>query len=178
MRTALRTTAQLTAIRHLARIASGTPIAKHLKSRPNLAQTFKRCPPPRTFVFGKPDLLLLTGLGVRNLRHNGTNLVVKNARLLCLLSTNIALGCISVLQLPCHIEVSADVFRSLAHGLQSISGLTLRLHNLWYEGLQPLSGSGHAFCANGQSAFDRPHVYLVCNILDSLETGGTEAVDG
>lgn len=113
----------LTSIGDLAGIATSGLVAKLRQGGANLQQTLQGGSVSRTLILGEGDGSQLSGLGILDLGGDGHDLVLEPAGFLCHLRSAEGLDGILVLHPSRDVEVVADVFRGLDHGLCAIGRL-------------------------------------------------------
>jgi hypothetical protein len=121
----------------------------------------------------------LSRLRILDLRLDWHNLIVDPSFLLRPFGLLIRPSCKSILTFSGYVEIASNILARLAHGLQTILGLTLAHHQLLGElETQTAAASRHKLGSDGKADVDAPKMDLVGNVLDGFEAGGTEAVDG
>lgn len=168
---------ELTAVSHLAGVATSAPVTELGESRSDLAERLGRRSITDTLILGQSNLLDLAGLGVLHLGGDGDDLIIEPPSLLGLLSAAVRLGGILVLNLTADVEVRSDVLGCLTHGLQAV-GRLLVLQDFLAERLDCITAGRHQLSTKGDTDIDLTQCNLVGDVLNSLETGGTESVDG
>ena len=156
------------AIGDLRRVAAGAAVAPLREGRFDLGQRLVRSAPPRTFVLGERDGLLLARLRVLDDGGDGHDLIVEPAGLLRDLGPAERLVRVPVLHLARDVEVRTDVLACLAHGLHTVARL-LVLEDLVDEGPRGLAAEAHGFRAQRQAALDGAHGDLVGDIVDGFQ---------
>jgi hypothetical protein len=160
----------------LGRVARVALIAVRQERRLDLLQALKRGAIADALVLGQRYRLALPRLRIFNNRRDGRNLVVEPARLLGYLGSSVGLRRKLVLALARDIEIVADVFRRLAHGLHAVTRLGVLQHLVDEWAFQPIAARGHALRAQGQADLDAADGDLVGDVLHRLEPRRTEAV--
>jgi hypothetical protein len=155
---------------------SVTPL---LECRSDLRQTLIRRPWPDALIPRQSNLMRLSCLGILDLRLDWHDLIVDPSFLLRPLGLLIRRSRKSILTFSGHVEIASNILARLAHGLQTILGLTLAHHQLLGElETQAAATSRHKLGSDGEADVDASKMDLVGNVLDGFEAGGTEAVDG
>lgn len=162
----------------LTAVTASRPVTEIRESRANLVETLESGAPPGALVLGQSDILLFAGLGVLHLDGDGRDLVVEPASLLRSLRAAVRLGCVSVLLFTCDVEVGANVFRGLTHGLKAVGGVLVGVDDVVDEGAgETVAAGGHVLGAYGNTDLNGTSLDLRGDVLDSLEAGRAEAVD-
>lgn len=166
------------AVGDLGGVAPGGAVAVGWESRADFAEGFECSAPPRSFVFGEGDAFLLAGFWVFDSRGDGSDFVVEPPRFLGSFGALVGFRCKAILGFAGDVEVFADVFGSLAHGLHAVGGV-LGFQDVLVERVgEAVAAGGHDFGADGDAAFDVAEADLVGDVLGGFEAGGAEAVDG
>lgn len=167
------------AVGDLATISACGAIAVFWEGRADFAEGFVGGAPSRTLVFRQRHLFLFPRLGIFDGRGDGYDFVVEPARFLGALGSLVGFGCEAVLGFAGDVEVFADVFGGLAHGLHAVGCVLGGIHDFGVEGFgEAVAACGHHFGADGDAAFNVSEADLVGDVLGGFEAGGTEAVDG
>ena len=165
------------AVGHLAAVAAGRSVAELWERWADLREGLGRRAPPRAFVLGQRDLLLLACFRVLDGRFEGDDFVVEPALALGALGALVAFGGVSILCVAGDVEVGADVLGGLAHRLRAV-GRFLAGHDGGMEGGGAGTAFGHGFGANGDADIDATCGDLGGDVLDGFQAGRAEAVDG
>lgn len=160
----------------------GAAIAVVGESGADFAEGFVGGAPSGSFIFGQSDaFLLIAGLvGVFDGGGDGRDFVVEPTGFLGVFGALVGGCCEAILGFAGDVEVLADVFGGLAHGLQAVGRVLGGFEDFVVEGIgaEAVTAGGHEFGADGDAAFDVAEADLVGDVLGGFEAGGAEAVDG